>query len=418
MNRPPPLRRSRRRGLLGRRRPGRPGSPSSPSRLPRGRPIPAQPGRRAQGGPPRRGVVLALHLGDRPRHGHEGALRRSSLTDLTGGCRSLRRRLSRLSWLSSLPVRHRTRVHRARRIRRARDRAQRLVLFRPLLIDRPSRGLGNRPHSRPASIHPGPIRGGLRASLCVRLRVPRRRPRPTDRCRSRRLSGGRRRRRTPLRGRPTDDGRLPVSPGRLALNQPLIRTSRGGRLSGSRLSRDLSRRRFGLLRLGLPQILRLDGPDRRRGDRPLASQIGQLILKIGDPPPLIPIELGRGARGTAPRAHRHHQKGPGNGDAQPRQSRQHAHHHQSEHDAHKGAGDGSTMGCGNTATLARLAVGLTRTGQFTLNAQRSHVSHCGPVHGLDLRSTSKDLRAPAADAGLIGGFGGDGIARGQNPQLG
>jgi len=60
----------------------------------------------------RDGVVLALHLGDRPRHGHEGALRRSSLTDLTGGCRSLRRRLSRLSWLSRLPVRHRTRVHR------------------------------------------------------------------------------------------------------------------------------------------------------------------------------------------------------------------------------------------------------------------------------------------------------------------
>lgn len=408
MNRPPPLRRSRRRGLLGRSRPGRPGSPS---RLPRGRPIPTRPGRRAQGSPSRRGVVLTLQLGDRPRHRHESTLSRSPLTDVTNGRRTLHHRLSRFS---SLPVHHRTRVHRARRIRRARNRAQRLALFRPLLIDRPSRGLGNRPHSRPASILPGPVRGGLRASLCVRLRVPRRRPRPADRRRSRRLSGGRRRRRTPLRGRPTDDGRLPVSPGRLALNQPLIRTSRGGRPSGSRLSR----RRFGLLRLGLPQILRLDGPDRRRSDGPLASQIGQLILKIGDPPPLIPIELGRGARGTAPRAHRHHQESPGNGDAQPRQSRQHAHHHQSEHDAHKGAGDGSTMGCGDTAALARLAVGLTRTGQFTLNAQRSHVSHCGPVHGLDLRSTSKDLRAPAADAGLIGGIGGDGIARGQNPQLG
>lgn len=411
MNRPPPLRRSRRRGLLGRSRPGRPGSPS---RLPRGRPIPTRPSRRAQGSPSRRGVVLALQLGDRPRHRHESTLSRSPLTDVTDGRRTLRHRLSRFS---SLPVHHRTRVHRARRIRRARNRAQRLALFRPLLIDRPSRGLGNRPHSRPASILPGPVRGGLRASLCVRLRVPRRRPRPADRRRSRRLSGGRRRRRTPLRGRPTDDGRLPVAPGREAIGPP-IRTSRGSRLSGSRLSCSLSRRRFGLLRLGLPQILRLDGPDRRRSDRPLASQIGQLILKIGDPPPLIPIELGRGARGTAPRAHRHHQESPGNGDAQPRQSRQHAHHHQSEHDAHKGAGDGSTMGCGDTAALARLAVGLTRTGQFTLNAQRSHVSHCGPVHGLDLRSTSKDLRAPAADAGLIGGIGGDGIARGQNPQLG
>ena len=146
-----------------------------------------------------------------------------------------------------------------------------------------------------------------------------------------------------------------------------------------------------------------------------AGEIGQLVLQIRDPTTLAQIERGRGARGATAGPDRYQQKSTGNGETPPGQGRESAHHDETEQDSQESAGDGGAMGGGDATTLPRLAMGLTRTDQLALGAQRSHVPHCGPVHGLDLRSTSKDLRAPAADAGLIGG---EGVARGQDPQLG
>ena len=212
------------------------------------------------------------------------------------------------------------------------------------------------------------------------------------------------------RGRDPDPAHCgSLAPGRRPL-RPLSRTLRVS-------SRPVHRRRprGGRLERGLPQVLRLDGPHRRRSSGPLTGEIGQLVLQIRNPTTLAQIERGRGARGATAGPDRYQQKSTGNGETPPGQGRESAHHDETEQDSQESAGDGGAMGGGDAATLPRLAMGLTRTDQLALGAQRSHVPHCGPVHGLDLRSTSKDLRAPAADAGLIGG---EGVARGQDPQLG
>ena len=161
-----------------------------------------------------------------------------------------------------------------------------------------------------------------------------------------------------------------------------------------------------------PVRLRLRGTGH---GRPLAGQIGQLAFKIGDPLPLAPVERDRLAGGPTTGPHRDAQEERGDRDDQPRQGRQTAYGDGPEQDTRQDAGDTGAVGGGDTATLARLPVGSSGAGQFAFGAQRSHVPDCGPVHRLDLRSPSKDLRVPTAAAGLIGG---EGVARGQDPQLG